>query len=453
VSPLLPNLDQTPKVVYDSGQRYACEGCDARCCKFPWKILLDKEEAYRLSQIPWVMARLKETQTGFISDGSVFRLPRAPHISGEMACVFLWPDNTCTIQQREGHDVLPFTCQSYPFSFLVQPHQMQDPTGEAYTVNSFFCKSIQENTGESLQGKARHKYRMTHRAGRLLTFPDTVKLGKVTLPTESYRPITQALLSFWDGLFDEDIDNAGKTDPVATALNGGFSLLLGIEKILLNQSETGQSLSLEAWQETAQRAQQYEPHSLASNKQSKASTNWGRILLALNLMSQVVHGAHDDAVLAGKPPQMKPLEFYRSFWHLIRQQGSVPLWGVNAPIDLSLVNQVAWPEDSDEITPLFKRYYRQFIQSQWLFYTQEDLFRHYLVLMSSYPYARFYAQAIAASENRQEVTAEDCLKGIGYTDVLASISHRRGEGRLDQVKSLLLNYMLTRPPLCLGVSG
>jgi lysine-N-methylase len=453
VSPLLPNLDQTPKVVYDSGQRYACEGCDARCCKFPWKILLDKEEAYRLSQIPWVMARLKETQTGFISEDSVFRLPRAPHISGEMACVFLGPDNACTIQQREGHDILPFTCQSYPFSFLVQPHQMQDPTGEAYTVNSFFCKSIQENLGESLQGKARHKYRMTHRAGRLLTFPDTVKLGKVTLPTESYRPITQALLSFWDGVFDEGVDNAGKTDPVATALNGGFSLLLGIEKILLNQSETGRSLSLEAWQETAQRAQHYDPHSLASNKQSKTSTNWGRILLALNLMSQVVHGAHDDAVLAGKPPQMKPLEFYRSFWHLIRQQGSVPLWGVNAPIDLSLVNQVAWPEDSDEIMPLFKRYYWQFIQSQWLFYTQEDLFRHYLVLMSSYPYARLYAQAIAASENRQEVTAADCLKGIGYADVLASISHRRGEGRLDQVKSLLLNYMLTRPPLCFGVSG
>ena len=447
MSPLLPNLDQTPQVIYDSGQRYACEGCDARCCKFPWKILLSQEEAYRLSQIPWIMARLKETQTGFIQEGSVYRLPRAPHSSGEMACVFLGPDNACTIQQREGHDVLPFTCQSYPFSFLVQPHQMQDPEGEAYTVNSFFCRSIQENTGESLQGKARHKYRMTHRAGRLLTFPDTVQLGKMTLSAETYRPITQTLLSFWDEPLDTE------TDPVATALNRGFLLLLGLEKSLHKQGDVEQPLGSDAWQAIADRAKQFEPQFTHKMTASKSPHNWGRLLLALHLMSQVVHGAHDEAVLLGKPPQMKPFEFYRSFWRLIRQKGVVALWGIKEPIDLARFSQVKWPVDLKPMTALFKRYYRQFIQSQWLFYTQEDLFRHYLVLMSSYPYARFYAQAIAVSDNRQEVTEADCLKGIGYADVLASISHRRGDGRLDQVKSLLLNYMLTRPELCRVVSG
>jgi lysine-N-methylase len=456
VLPLLPTLDQTPQVIFDSGQRYACEGCDARCCKFPWKILLNKEEAYRLSQIPWIMARLKETQTGFIPDSSVYRLPRAPHVSGEMACVFLGSDNACMIQQREGHDVLPFTCQSYPFSFLVQPHQMQDPQAEAYAVNSFFCKSIQENTGDDLQGKARHKYRMTHRAGRLLTFPETVKLGKVLLPAESYRPMTHALLSLWDEKLlerqtQENLEDLGRaqdapTDPVGWALNKGFSLLLGVEKILLPLSEAERPSSPESWQEITQRAKLFQ---LKLNKH--ASSNWGRLLLAIHLMSQVVHGAHDEAMLAGKAPRMPPLEFYRSFWRLIRSQGTVPLWGLKEPIDLSLVAQVKWPEDSGETAQLFKRYYRQFIQSEWLFYTQENLLRHYLVLMSSYAYARFYAQALAASEARQEVTSADCLKGIGYADVLASISHRRGEGRLDQVKSLLLDYLLTRPELCLGL--
>jgi lysine-N-methylase len=417
-----------PALTHDREQHYACQDCPAKCCRYPWRIQLDHAEYDQLINIPWIVERLRAGKVWFLEDGNTFRLPRSRQPDGSMACVFLDADNRCSIQVKEGHDKMPLTCQSYPFSFLEATPTPDTPPDKlpavAHTVVSFFCKAVQRNVGDPISQKIKHRYQKARYHGRVLRLPASAPLGRgVSLLAEAYPVLSAA----WEQLFDQ---------PDTTAQQALWRGRVLLEEVI-RRGNPKKPYTAQQLQAVLGELPQQPPLPTA-----KAHNLPGRLLLTLTLYPLLLYGLEDLPPVASSPTPPRIFQILRD---VFLENGRYPIWGLPQSVPLWQTGQVTVDEAQPESQAVLKRYYRQYFKSYWIFFTGHPLLESYLTLTLTYPYALKLARCHALAHERDTAKAEDLLEGLGYADVLASQSHQPVDNQVNKIKSLLFRFFSGRP--------
>lgn len=124
-----------------AGQRFECTAC-AKCCHGQgWSIAVDARSAGKLKGSLLELRVLQEREIPALVRDDEGNLVVNKH---EGACVFLRDDSLCGVHAEMGADVKPLGCRQFPFLFT------QTPDGLVVGV-SFFCSSIQRNSGQPLE--------------------------------------------------------------------------------------------------------------------------------------------------------------------------------------------------------------------------------------------------------------------------------------------------------------
>jgi len=130
------------------GQNYDCVRCAKGCHPSSWRIHVDP---YSQRQIQGSQIGLRVIQENGgppfqpfhkHADGATIMSPNA-----DGKCFFLQGDNLCGLHAEAGIDAKPIGCRQFPF--LIRP----SPDGVVVGV-SFYCTSVQQNSGRPLDAHA-----------------------------------------------------------------------------------------------------------------------------------------------------------------------------------------------------------------------------------------------------------------------------------------------------------
>jgi Fe-S-cluster containining protein len=117
----------------DGAVYFNCTMC-GDCCS-SWNISIEAEKAVTLLEKEWVTSRLQQVNRSISKlSNEVYRIP----LTAENVCIFLNPNKTCMIQEKEGLLLKPSECQRFPFASVVLP------TGQLQHDTSAACKKIAE---------------------------------------------------------------------------------------------------------------------------------------------------------------------------------------------------------------------------------------------------------------------------------------------------------------------
>jgi lysine-N-methylase len=382
-------------LVADEQQQYACQDCPAKCCRFPWKITINQAEFERYREIPWVQARFQQENVDFIPKEGGYELPRVLKSDGGGGCIFLDADNLCGLQKQMGHEVLPVTCQTYPFSFVSQGPSLQEAT--IYSNTSFFCNAILYNYGEPITGLLDEKYRQNRTTG-VPFLPDSLTLGGIPLA----KPVYLILSDYLQSLFE-------RTDlPVTSALMQANQLLHGLVASHLAQSQIDEPALRQAIATTTETPA--EP-----NCETNGFT--GRVLIAI-LLSYValdsLFKAEGKAYgsKAGESVAQK-VKYAQLLLQIIQEKGQVEFWNLPKPVGLSAAKAVR----INEADPLFqvemRRFYSHLFQSKIFFAQKKDLLGILFSLATNYASILRLARYAAYAHDRQQAKIEDFKEAIG----------------------------------------
>ena len=125
------------KVILPEGFKYDCVRCGKGCFQ-PWNIPVAEEVHQDLKDKNLQAEGYQPFRQ--MPDGRFALNHRGPE-----GCVFLTPEKLCKVHSELGYDRKPLMCRQFPFYL--------SPTPDGYYVGlSFFCTSIQQGTGQPLEG-------------------------------------------------------------------------------------------------------------------------------------------------------------------------------------------------------------------------------------------------------------------------------------------------------------
>lgn len=130
---------------FPSDAHFTCQQC-GDCCR-TWNVLVTDAEREELKSLDWSD---KEAQLGDVRPTVAVKIPGMEgrhrlNRTDDGACVFL-VDNRCALHTHFGAESKPLMCRLYPFAFY--------ELGERTTVDcSFFCKGVNRDLGDSLEGR------------------------------------------------------------------------------------------------------------------------------------------------------------------------------------------------------------------------------------------------------------------------------------------------------------
>jgi len=119
------------------GTRFTCQSC-GRCCQ-GWTVPVDQETVNRLRKHEWGGEPFEPLKGG----GYPYRIKLV-----EGRCFFLDQQNRCRIHNEISHDAKPPACRAFPLSVV-------DVAGKQYARLSYWCPTVQANTGRPLEQQAR----------------------------------------------------------------------------------------------------------------------------------------------------------------------------------------------------------------------------------------------------------------------------------------------------------
>src|SRR5688572_23834488 len=172
------------------GVVFTCQQSGA-CCRNDWLIGVDDASHARLRDVSWpaVDAALGAGEkfvplASPLPGGERMTFARAP--AG--GCVFLAPDERCSIHRHLGAAAKPQVCREFPYSFV------KTPDGVAVGV-SFACTAVRAHQGRPLAEQQDEIAGVLAGSTRVGTLPDPIVLySSVDITWEQYRPIEAALL-------------------------------------------------------------------------------------------------------------------------------------------------------------------------------------------------------------------------------------------------------------------
>ncbi len=129
------------KFQFLADQNFECADC-SKCCRSKWQIHVDEVARGKIKGTSLELRVIQQTGAPALedADGGMSRVAKR---KSDGACVFLNPDDLCSIHAEVGSSSKPIGCRQFPF--LIRP----TPDGVMVGA-SFYCPSIQRSTGVPL---------------------------------------------------------------------------------------------------------------------------------------------------------------------------------------------------------------------------------------------------------------------------------------------------------------
>jgi Fe-S-cluster containining protein len=373
---------------------FTCQNSGA-CCRNDWLIGVDDASHERLRTVDW------PALDPALGGGEKFARLAAPLAGGERmtfartsagGCVFLAPDERCSIHRHLGAAAKPQVCREFPYSFV------QTPDGVAVGV-SFACTAVRAHHGRTLADQQDEIAGVLAGSTRVRALPDPLVLySSVDITWEQYRPLEAALLDI--------LGHDECTFPVAL-LSGSalISLCVG-----LTQVET-----------RARRAGRPPAETLAGGLEQLRADRFRRIL----------------AIAAGarypRRPSLTPLaplytwlEFsrrtlsrvglvaalYRNYFRFRRGKGKLPdLITGGAPFDIEAVQAVRFDTTAVEIDGFLREYWSHVVVRKTLT-PMHGVFRGYQTMLVLYAFMKWAAKLSALRGGRSSAGATDVRDAV-----------------------------------------
>jgi lysine-N-methylase len=420
-------VESSTNIVFDEGQRYKCEHCPARCCRFSWGIPVTQEEYQRYHKTPWIKERLQQQNTDFVPLGDLYQLPRVQLPDGDYGCVFLDKDNLCMIQKQEGHAFIPGTCQTYPFGFL-EKKELTSGNTTIYPVTSYFCPSVLQNYGEPLADLVQPLYER-HKAKNLVTkLPDAITLGNLSLGHDTYTAFSDWLLRL---LTKEDL-------PIPQVLMQARQL--SVE--LLTQYPTQETLTPDAIQTTIDA---FKGTECEATPEITRNSFAGRAMIATRILISTRQYAelHQEANKGKSNGKLETwnmaLQEKKLLAQMIEEKGHISFWDQSIAIDMKkakLVELKLGPDFQREL----KRYFHHLVQSQQIFTQNQNLLKILFLLACNYASILRATRYVAYAYGRTTAQTEDLKAAIGYVDAAYTNQARQTNMRMS-AQEVILDFL------------
>lgn len=418
---------QTPGMVYDSAQQYACTDCPARCCRFPWHIDVTQEEVDRCKSIPWIAERLAAHNLDFVEqEKGSYGMPRAQLKDGGYGCVFLDEDNRCSIHKAEGHTLLPKTCRNYPFRFVENPAQNSSETAVVFPVVSPFCTSILHNFGEALGNVVVAKYTDQKAEGVVMSLPDSIVFCGATMPKAVYLQLADWLAS----LFETERFS------VAEALWRGRMAL----SVLLTSNPAQEPINNDLLEQAiAEAMNQPAWDSGAAIQGSRMSS---QVLVAITLFPMLLVSELDAyRNTSNKRTWRVRLKQAGLILQLLFDKGTVSLWGTPNPVDFKAAKAVKMDECTPEMQAEIRRYFYNVFLNKQLLVSDQDFLRTYFSYGIMYAVILRLSRYVAYANGRTQVSLDDLKEGIGYATLTEGHKSRIQKTGLSEVSRLIFENL------------
>jgi len=408
----------------NTNQRYACEDCPAKCCRFPWKIPVTPEEYQHYMETPWIVAHLKANDTKLIqqNDGGHI-MPFTAKSDGSRGCVFLNDENMCTIQLQEGHLFIPKTCQHYPFGFVEN-----QSTREIIPVHSYFCQSILHNYGRPVAEIVADRYNIYSKHLPILTMPATLQVGKIAIEKEAYL----RWMDYAHGLFTGDHLSAAEALMVVRRMIG---------QMMTNLAD-GSPASIDALiRETNTSIDRYKDFSKAPKGSLSART-----LTAIDNLAFVVindPSVRDQEQTGSNFRIDLSVKTYKLLMNIIFSKGEILLWNLPKPVDLTAAGNVLLYVGDPEIQVHLKRYLATFFEHPVLS-IKNGLINSVFLLGTKYAASLILSKYMAFTKDHKQVMSEDLLEAIGYVDICDTSQGRLNETTLTRLKKTITDLLALR---------
>ena len=404
------------KIVTEPRQHYACTDCPARCCRRPWQIRVTPEEHARYLSTPWVKEYLEEKKAHFVEKDGFYVVPVATQPDGGQGCVFLNEQNQCVMHSNEGHGFIPLTCQQYPFSLL------EEPSGELRLLNSFACRSIMHDYGDSLASTGPAKAEEILKTVIPAKLPESVEAGGIRLS----RAVYLALCTEMEQFFTPE-----QSVPEALAQ----CRALAWETV----TQLGEDATPEKIAPLAAKIRQTsyaEPLAQASGNPLTVNT-----LVSMHLLPYFVeHWGRANSM--DKPlGEVSRWTFIQLFLSLFLNKGEHPFWGLPKPISLEAASRVSLNMAGDAFQAHLRRYFVHLFFTRKAVTVTPDLLKSLFTLGIAYSAIAKVSQYHAYAHNRSAVTEEDLLEGMSLVDALVSSSMPAAGAGLNKLKETILDLL------------
>lgn len=417
-------MESSAAIVFDKEQRYKCEHCPARCCRFIWGIPVTQEEYQRYHQTPWIKERLQKKGTDFIPLGNAYQLPRVQLADGEYGCVFLDSDNLCMIQKQEGHAFIPGTCQTYPFGFL-EKKESDSANTTIYPITSYFCPSVLQNYGEPLENLVQPLY-ARHKAKNLITsLPETITLGNLSLDPKTYTAFSDWLLQL---MKQENLS-------IPQVLMQARRLSIELLTRYASQSTLASS-ELQAAIEALPNIEQEPLPDITCNNFVGRAMIATRLLITTRQFAELHQGTKNGKSGSKIETWNIALQEKKLLAQIIEEKGQVSLWDQAIAIDMKEAKQVKLTL-TGEFQAQIERYYCHLVQSHQIFTQNQNLLKILFLLACNYASILRVTRYVAYAYGRSTANLEDLKAAIGYVDAAYTNQARQTNMRVSAQEVIL----------------
>jgi len=390
-----------PKLLLDERVVFTCQNSGA-CCRNDWLIGVDRAAHERLRKVDWsrvdpaLPPGEKFVPLGFaLPGGEAMTFARTP--AG--ACVFLTPEQKCSIHANLGARTKPQICREFPYYFV------QTPDGVAVGV-SFACTAVRGHQGAPLAEQRGEIFDVLSGSTRIRTLPEPLSLySDLSATWEEYRAIEEALLAI---LADTAV-------PLPVALIGGSALI----SVCVGLAQFERRAKRPA--DDADDTERMEDDTLLGGLAKLHDERYRRILAIAGTARYPRR-----PTLVPLAPLWTWLEFstrrlgraglvvalYRNWFRFWRGRGSLPdLVTGGVPVPIEAVRRIAFDADHPAIGPFLREYWSHVVFRKTLT-PMHGVFRGYQTMLALYALMKWVAKLAALRAGRPTVAPIDVRDAV-----------------------------------------
>ena len=382
--------DDTLKITYADGIVYTCQN-SGECCKNDWIIGIDDESYQKIKDTDW------KSMDSSLGDEPYF-VPVTREIAfGEKltfarnqcnACVFMNPQNLCSIHQHLGFDTKPQVCKEFPYYFVHTP--------EGVSVGlSFACKAVRSFQGIPLKENPDEIKKVLANSYRIRQIPDEIELyGPMILDWDEYKSLETALMDLL----------SFKGRPIQESLMAG-NIIASMIAISLKQVENQAKQQNKEPQETLRgglnkiRDNKYQAvYKIVEKIKKPARVSYTYLTLPYTWMEFSRSDLNRFSLL---------FSIYRNYFKFRKGRGVIKdLWSGQGTLDLEQVTQLPIDYKSPHLQDFLKAYWSHVIFRKNLL-PVFGVFRGFQILVMMYGFMAFSARCYAIKKGKTMADLED----------------------------------------------
>ena len=388
------------KFIIPDESNYDCQMC-GKCCLDFWDIPIDDESYEQLNKVHWseydkrfdritpfIEVDKKDQKQSLGDEGYQYSFQMINN-----KCCFLASNNQCLIHTHLGHNIKSQICKEFPFRFIDTPRGV-------YLGLSFACSSIIENRGRSLKEQEESLRNIYQKRFYKSSLSEEISLNnKFDINWDIYLEIEKAIFEILDRDF------------------------LSIEKRLIAVQVFLNMITM-ALDKIVQKSEDFKTDLIPSIIESFRKQNYNLIFSVLSKMkgSQLVQRMILGILISFRSGTAVKRNRFGTLYFLLKcylkhsfKLGVINIYPINLKIKYSKLKDIKYPTDDSFFNYVLTRYLKHLMFRKELL-AHRDVIEGFNILLLYFALIKWYAIALAASENAREVSRQNLLNAISLVE-------------------------------------